>query len=106
MDWLIDLGYVGLFIGPFVAGTVLPLSSDVLLVGLLAAGGDPIACLVVATLGNWLGAMTSYVLGWYAKWEWLEKYFKSVPKPSSANANALIAMAFGLRRSIGHRLWA
>ena len=49
MDWLIDLGYVGLFIGTFVAGTVLPLSSDVLLVGLLAAGGNPIACLIVAT---------------------------------------------------------
>ena len=67
MDWLIDLGYAGLFIGTFVAGTVLPLSSDVLLIGLLAAGGNPIACLVVATLGNWLGAMTSYYLGWYAK---------------------------------------
>ena len=80
MDWLIDLGYVGLFIGTFVAGTVLPLSSDVLLVGLLAAGGKPIACLIVATLGNWLGAMTSYVLGWYAKWEWLEKYFKIRPE--------------------------
>ncbi|MBQ5678928.1 MAG: DedA family protein [Rikenellaceae bacterium] len=80
MDWLIDLGYIGLFIGTFVAGTVLPLSSDVLLVGLLAAGGSPIACLIVATLGNWLGAMTSYVLGWYAKWEWLDKYFKIKPE--------------------------
>lgn len=80
MDWLIDLGYVGLFIGTFVAGTVLPLSSDVLLIGLLAAGGNPTACLVVATLGNWLGAMTSYALGWYAKWEWLDKYFKIKPK--------------------------
>ena len=32
------------------------------------------------TLGNWLGAMTSYVLGWYAKWEWLDKYFKIKPE--------------------------
>ena len=79
MDWLIDLGYLGLFIGTFVAGTVLPLSSDVLMVGLLAAGGNPWICLVIATIGNWSGAMTSYVLGWFAKWEWLEKYFKISP---------------------------
>ena len=80
MDWLIDLGYVGLFIGTFVAGTVLPLSSDVLLVGMLAAGGKPWICLIVATIGNWSGAMTSYALGWYAKWEWLERFFKIRPE--------------------------
>ena len=33
MDWLLNLGYLGLFLGTFLAGTVLPLSSDILLVG-------------------------------------------------------------------------
>ena len=28
MDWLLNLGYLGLFLGTFLAGTVLPLSSD------------------------------------------------------------------------------
>ena len=55
MDWLLNLGYLGLFLGTFLAGTVLPLSSDI------------------------LGAMTSYWLGWYAKWEWLEKWFRIKP---------------------------
>ena len=61
------------------AGTVLPLSSDILLVGMLAAKADPLICLPVAAVGNWLGAMTSYWLGWYAKWEWLEKWFRIKP---------------------------
>ena len=60
MDWLLNLGYLGLFLGTFLAGTVLPLSSDILLVGMLAAKADPLICLPVAAVGNWLGAMTSY----------------------------------------------
>lgn len=76
MDWLLDLGYFGLFIGTFLAGSILPFSSDFLIIGLLAAGGDPWICLAVATLGNWLGTIPNYILGWYAKWEWLEKYCK------------------------------
>ena len=79
MDWLLNLGYLGLFLGTFLAGTVLPLSSDILLVGMLAAKADPLICLPVAAVGNWLGAMTSYWLGWYAKWEWLEKWFRIKP---------------------------
>lgn len=80
MDWLMNLGYLGLFLGTFLAGTVLPLSSDVLLIGMLAAHADPVVCLLVAAVGNWAGAMTSYVLGWYAKWEWLGKWFRVKPE--------------------------
>lgn len=80
MDWLLNLGYLGLFLGTFLAGTVIPLSSDVLMIGILAAGADPWICLLVATAGNWLGAMLSYGLGWFAKWKWLEKWFKVKPE--------------------------
>lgn len=76
MEWLIDWGYLGLFIGTFLAGTALPMSSDVLLIGMLAMGASPWLCLIAASLGNWLGAMVSYVLGWFTKWRWLEKWFK------------------------------
>ncbi len=75
-DWLLDFGYWGLVLGTFIAGTVLSLSSDVLLVGLLVAGGDPWICLAAATFGNASGAMTSYILGWFSRWEWIEKWFK------------------------------
>lgn len=76
MEWFLGLGFLGLFIGSFLAGTVIPLSSDLLLVAMLIAGGNPILCLIVATIGNWLGTLTCYWLGWVCKWNWLEKWFK------------------------------
>lgn len=76
MEFLLEYGYIGLFIGAFLAATILPMSSDVLLVGLLAVGADPYISVAVATAGNWLGGLTSYWLGRAGKWEWIEKYFK------------------------------
>lgn len=76
MSWLLDLGYLGLFIGAFLAATILPFSSDVLLVGMLAAGGDVVWTVIWASLGNWVGGMFSYWMGYWGKWEWLERWFK------------------------------
>lgn len=76
VDFLLEYGYIGLFIGSFLAATVIPFSSDVLLVGLLAIGGEPVESVVVATLGNWLGGLSSYWLGYIGKWEWIERWFK------------------------------
>ena len=53
MEALLDWGYIGLFVGSFVAATVVPFSSDVLLVGMLAAGGNVWLSVLVATVGNW-----------------------------------------------------
>ena len=76
MESLLDYGYLGLFLGSFLAATVFPFSSDVLLVGMLLAGGNPVATVVVATAGNWLGGLTSYWVGWLGKMEWLERWFR------------------------------
>lgn len=76
MEWLEGLGYFGLFIGTFLAATVFPFSSDALYLAILAVTKDPIGCLIAGTLGNWLGSVASYWIGWIAKWEWLEKWFK------------------------------
>lgn len=73
MDWLLELGYVGLFIGSFLASTVVPFSADILLIGMLAAGGAPWVIIGVATVGNFLGGPTSYGIGRLGKWEWIEK---------------------------------
>lgn len=80
MDFLIEWGYFGMFISAFLAATVIPFSSDVVLVGLIAAGGDAVWLVVLATLGNWLGGLTSYYLGYIGKMEWVEKYFKVKPE--------------------------
>lgn len=76
VEFLLQWGYFGLFIGSFLAATIIPFSSDLMLLGMLAIGGDPVTCVMVATLGNWLGGMTSYGIGRAGKWEWIEKWFK------------------------------
>ena len=76
MEWLEGMGLFGLFIGTFLAATVLPFSSDVLYIAILAATKDPVSCLIVGTLGNWLGSVLTYGMGWIGKWEWIEKWFK------------------------------
>lgn len=76
LEWLTEYGYLGLFLGAFLAATIIPFSSDVLLVGLLAAGGDPVRVIVAASVGNWLGGLTCYWLGWLGKWEWIEKWLR------------------------------
>ena len=73
MDWLLELGYAGLFVGSFLAATVVPFSADVLLIGMLVAGGSPWIVIAIATAGNFLGGLTSYAIGRLGEWEWIEK---------------------------------
>lgn len=80
MFGLEELGLAGLFIGTFLAATILPFSSDALYAGALLAGLPPVAVLLTGTLGNWLGGVTTYYLGRLAKWEWVERVFKVKPE--------------------------
>lgn len=58
-------GYLLLFGSAFLAATILPFYSEVLLFALLHEGGDPASLVAVATLGNTLGAVVNWVLGRY-----------------------------------------
>lgn len=73
---LTNLGLFGLFLGCMLAATILPFSSETLAIGALALHYDPWVVILVASLGNTLGGMISFFMGWLCKWEWLEKYFK------------------------------
>lgn len=57
--------YLLLFGSAFLAATILPFYSEVVLFALLREGGDPSTLVVVATLGNTLGAVVNWVLGRY-----------------------------------------
>lgn len=72
---LTELGYFGMFLAGLLAGTVVPFSSEVVLVGLILLGFDSIPLLIVASIGNWIGGMTTYWVGLQGKTDWLEKYF-------------------------------
>ena len=62
-------GLWGLFIGTFLASTIVPFSADVLYVTMLQMTSNPWACLIVAALGNWMGNLTTFGLGWLGKWD-------------------------------------
>ena len=68
MDFFFDLfsppyGLVALFGLSFLASTVIPLGSEWLLVMLLLQGYPVLTTVTVATLGNTLGACTTYLIG-------------------------------------------
>lgn len=60
---LIDWGYVGLFISALLAGSIIPFSSEIVMVALVKVGLSPALCVLSATLGNTLGGMTCYYMG-------------------------------------------
>lgn len=76
LDGFVEYGYIGLFLASFLAATILPLGSEVVFAGLLAAGMGRWECVIIASVGNWLGGMTNYYLGRLGKVEWIEKYLK------------------------------
>ncbi len=63
MEYFTEFGYVGLFIASFLAATILPLSSEVVLSFLLLNNLNPIVLVSVATFGNVLGAFLNYAIG-------------------------------------------
>lgn len=74
MDSFFDYNLWGLFFASFLAATVVPFSSEAILTYIIISGTDASLAVSVATLGNWLGGMSSFMLGYLGKWEWIEKY--------------------------------
>ena len=80
MDDLAMWGYPGLFLSGLLAGSIIPASSEVVLTGALLLGMDKWVCLLVLTVGNLLGGMTCYYMGYLGKMEWITKYLKIKPE--------------------------
>ncbi|RLV61441.1 DedA family protein [Parashewanella curva] len=76
MDFLVDFGYAGLFSAAFLAATILPLGSEVILVSLLISGLSPTALVVVASIGNVLGSYTNYLIGAYLSQSKAQRWLK------------------------------
>lgn len=55
--------YGGLFAWSFLAATLLPVGSELALIGAVRSEGAWLAPVVVATAGNYLGACTTYWIG-------------------------------------------
>lgn len=76
METFIEFGYLGLFIAAFLAATILPLSSEIVLTTLLLNDLSPSLLVTVATVGNVLGSLTNYALGYWASFELVQKWLK------------------------------
>ena len=60
--------YLSLFIISFLAATILPFSSELTLAGLMATSSyDNLLLLLVASLGNILGSVVNWILGFYSR---------------------------------------
>ncbi len=60
--------YLSLFIISFLAATILPFSSELTLASLMAtASYDNLLLLAVASLGNILGSVVNWILGFYSR---------------------------------------
>ena len=63
---LTSYGYVGM--------RIFPLSSEIVMLGLMAAGLDPWTLVAYGTVGNALGSMFNYWIGSLGRIDWIEKY--------------------------------
>jgi membrane protein YqaA with SNARE-associated domain len=76
IEWF-EIGLLGLFLASFLAATVLPFSSEAMLAATLLAGFDPLSCLIAASVGNTLGGMSSYLLGYLGDWRRIGKWLRT-----------------------------
>lgn len=87
---LATYGYPALFLLSFLASTLLPLGSEWLLVAMLVKGHDPVATVTVATIGNYLGACTSYAIGIFGG-SFLIKKLLRIGEPEQERAERFFA---------------
>lgn len=76
LNLLLSYGYVGMLVASFIAGSFFPFSSEAIMVGLQAAGLDPVMLIIYGTIGNVLGSIFNYTIGRMGKMEWIEKYLR------------------------------
>jgi membrane protein YqaA with SNARE-associated domain len=61
------IALTGLFVAAFLAATPVPFQSELVFLGLQAAGWSSLALILVASIGNTLGSCVTYALGrWLA----------------------------------------
>jgi membrane protein YqaA with SNARE-associated domain len=92
-SFIINYGYLNLFLVSFLASTILPLGSEPLLVALIYQGFNPVTVIMVATVGNYLGSCTTYYLGLKGRLV-LEKYLS--PSPHKLEKSESLFKKYGI----------
>lgn len=89
IDFFKDYGYWGMGLLSFLSGTIVPIASEVLQLFFLGLGLNAVGITLAATLGNTLGGITCFMLGFLAKKEWVLKFFK-IPEKRMKRADVII----------------
>lgn len=80
IDFLINWGDWGMFVTAILGAAYFPICSEVVLVALLAVGVSPWELFVFASLGNIIGGVISYFLGYVVNREWMERVLHVRPE--------------------------
>jgi membrane protein YqaA with SNARE-associated domain len=75
MDY-ISLGYFGIFLAAFIASTLLPTPSELIIILAFEANYNAYIVIAIATVGNVLGSLTNYYIGYLSNSERLITKFK------------------------------
>lgn len=76
IDFLKDYGYWGMALLSFLSGSVIPIASEALLLVLLGLGLNAMWLIVVATVGNTLGGITCFMLGYLTDKQTVKRVFR------------------------------
>lgn len=71
-----EISFVGLFLSSFLAATFLPFSSEAVFSVMVFHKYEIGYLVIIAGVGNTLGGMFNYYIGYFGKLEWSEKYLK------------------------------
>jgi len=78
-ETFISLGYLGLFICSFIAGSPIPMNSKAVLSIALVLGWNPQWCVVSCVAGNWFGTGISYLVGRFFTYEQVLRWTRVDP---------------------------
>ena len=74
-------GYIGLFFSAFLAATILPVASEVVITAMAASGEfETLWLLIVASVGNTLGSVVNWLLGRYLSGFQDRRWFPMTPQ--------------------------
>ena len=76
IEFFKDYGYWGMGILSFLSGSIVPIASEVLLVFFLNLGLNAVSLTLVATLGNTLGGITCFMIGYLTNKATVQRLFR------------------------------
>ncbi len=85
---------LSLFFTAFLAGSVLPVSSEAVVLLLVSKGYNPHSLVLIATIGNSLGGITAYWFGWLGDLKKINRFLKI--KESQLNRYEIKVKKYGI----------